>query len=237
MTTRADTAPLTTSCERELKYGLPVGRVALARRILSAACRPDEEYPSGCVWTIYYDTPRLSSLREKVNSDYLKLKIRLRWYSELDRPPSGPAFIEAKRRVGSRRDKVRLAVPYAASELADWALDDRRLMTLPHLLRTRGIALHGVWQPVVLIRYRRDRFVEPVDRARVNLDSEIAALALHPGFSAKLTPGPLGLAVVEVKGWQQDLPIALRNLLTLGARKLSVSKLLAVHRHVTGATN
>jgi len=166
----------------------------------------------------------------------LKLKIRLRWYAELERPPSGPAFIEAKRRVGTRRDKVRAVAPYAASELVKWSLDDRRLTTLPQLLRAHGIVLHGLWQPVVLISYRRERYVEPASRARVNLDSEITALALHSGFSSSFTPGPLELAVVEVKGWQEDLPIALHNLLPLGARKLSISKLLAIHRHVTGAS-
>jgi hypothetical protein len=230
-----DDEPLTGSCDRELKYGLPAGRAALARRMLSAACRPDDEYPSGCIWTIYYDTPGLASLREKVNSDYLKLKIRLRWYSELDRAPAGPAFIEAKRRVGTRRDKVRVELPYTASDLADWTLEDGRLTTLPQLLRAKGIALHGIWHPVVLIRYRRERFVEPLSRARVNLDSGITALALHSAFSSTSTPGPLGLAVVEVKGWQDELPFALRNLLLLGARKQSVSKFLEVHRHVSRA--
>jgi hypothetical protein len=235
MTILTDDAPLRTSSDRELKYGLPAGRAALARRILSAACRPDNDYPSGCIWTIYYDTPGLASLREKVNSDYLKLKIRLRWYSELDRPAAGPAFIEAKRRVGTRRDKVRLQLPYTGSDLAGWTLEDGRLTTLPQLLRAKGIALHGIWHPVVLIRYRRDRYVEPLSGARVNLDSGITALALHAGFSSTFTPGPLGLAVVEVKGWQEELPFALRNLLPLGARKLSVSKFLEVHRHVSRA--
>ena len=225
----------TAACDRELKYGLPAGRAGLARRMLSAACRPDDEYPSGCVWTIYYDTPGLASLREKVNSDYLKLKIRLRWYSGLDRVPAGPAFIEAKRRVGTRREKVRLELPYTAPDLADWALEDGRLAALPQLLRTKGIALHGIWHPVVLLRYRRERFVEHLSRARVNLDTDIAALALHSGFSSTNTPGPLGFAVVEVKGSHNELPIVLRNLVCLGARKLSVSKFLAIHRHVSRA--
>jgi VTC domain-containing protein len=223
------------SGDRELKYVLPVGRVGLARRMLAASCRADQEYPSAFVWTIYYDTPRLASLSEKINSDYLKLKIRLRWYSELDWSPRGGAFIEAKRRVGSRRDKVRFEVPHPAAELAQWSLEDKRLTMLPRLLGAHGITLHDIWHPVILIRYRRDRFVEPVSRARVNLDSEIAALALHSGLSSTFDPGPLALGVVEVKGWEEELPIALRNLLVLGARKQSFSKFHAVHRYVTRA--
>ena len=86
--------------ERELKFTLPAGRVHLARRRLESLCRRDPEFPSAIVWTIYYDTPALMSLGEKLNSDYLKRKIRVRWYSDLDGHATGPAFVEAKMRVG-----------------------------------------------------------------------------------------------------------------------------------------
>ena len=98
--------------ERELKFVLPDGRVDLARRWLDRICSRDPEFPAAVVWTIYYDTPRLASLGEKINSDYLKQKIRVRWYSDLDGRAAGPAFVEAKLRVGNRRFKVREALPY-----------------------------------------------------------------------------------------------------------------------------
>jgi hypothetical protein len=236
MLTTADAAlPVIAAGDRELKFTLPGSRVALARRMLEASCRPDQEYPTAYVWTIYYDTPHLASLREKINSEYLKLKIRLRWYAEIEQPPSGPAFIEVKRRVGARRDKVRVRAPYAAEELATWDLQDGRLRSLPLLLRAQGIKLQDLWYPVLLIRYRRDRFVEPISRARVNLDSGIAGVAVNPSFVSTSDPSSLGLAILEVKGRHQELPSALRALLLLGARKRSISKFLAVHRHVTRA--
>ena len=68
------------SLERELKYLLPAGRAFLARKIVSALCQPDPVYPAATVFTIYYDTPDLTLLSEKLNSDYLKTKVRLRWY-------------------------------------------------------------------------------------------------------------------------------------------------------------
>ena len=60
--------------ERELKFTLSEGRVDLARRWLERICRRDSKFPQAIVWTIYYDTPALVSLGEKINSDYLKQK-------------------------------------------------------------------------------------------------------------------------------------------------------------------
>ncbi len=68
--------------ERELKFTLPQGRAPLVRSWLDRICRRDPEFPAAVVWTIYYDTPGLISLSEKINSDYLKRKIRVRWYSD-----------------------------------------------------------------------------------------------------------------------------------------------------------
>jgi hypothetical protein len=114
--------------ERELKFTMPAARAHLARRRLETLCRRDPEFPSAIVWTIYYDTPALVSLGEKLNSDYLKRKIRVRWYSDLQRRVTGPAFIEAKaaRRqpaiesarataVSCRRDRAVGSAGHAAS--------------------------------------------------------------------------------------------------------------------------
>ena len=95
----------------------------------------------GCVWTIYYDTPGLESLGEKINSDYLKRKLRLRWYSDLEGRPTGPTFIEAKMRHGNRRTKVRVRLPHPADELARWDLQDPRLRAFPAFLREQGIVI------------------------------------------------------------------------------------------------
>jgi hypothetical protein len=219
--------------ERELKFVLPAGRVALARRWLEQFCRRDPEFPEAVVWTIYYDTPGLLSLGEKINSDYLKRKIRVRWYSGLDGRATGPAFVEAKFRVGNRREKVRAHLSQTADELARWRLQDRRFLEFPLLLQEHGVSARDLWQPIMLIRYRRDRFSEPLTRSRVSLDSDIAAAAVNPTFLAGVDHTALGSAVLEVKGTNDELPVALHALLQLGARKMSFSKLLAVYAHMT----
>ena len=220
--------------ERELKFALTAGRAMFARRWLEQFCRRDPEFPEAIVWTVYYDTPGLASLAEKINSDYLKRKMRVRWYSGLDGRPSGAVFIEAKFRVGNRRSKVRARLSIDATELAMWDLRDRRWLQFPLNLQEHGVDPSGPWQPIMMIRYRRDRFTERLSGSRVSLDSDIALVKANPSFVSGVDHSALGGAVLEVKGEQDYLPLPLQPLLRLGARKASVSKLLAVYAHMTG---
>jgi hypothetical protein len=220
--------------ERELKFALPASRAGIARGWLDRVSRRDAKYPAAIVWTIYYDTPQLTSLREKINSDYLKQKIRVRWYSDLEGTASGPAFVEAKLRVGNRRLKARVKLGVPAADIAQWDLQDRRLLAFPLLLEAHGISARDLWQPLMLIRYRRDRFVDRSSGSRVSLDAEIAPVAVNPRYVSAVAHGPLPSAVLEVKGSSDELPVALRGLLQLGIRERSFSKLLAVYTHMTG---
>ena len=219
--------------ERELKYTLAAGRAHLARRRLDTLCRRDPKFPAAIVWTLYYDTPSLVSLGEKINSDYLKRKIRVRWYSDLEGRASGSAFVEAKLRNGTRRSKVREKLPVAADEIAGWNLQDPRLLRFPLLLRACGVLHQQSWQPMMLIRYRRDRFIEPLTRSRVSLDAEICGVAANLRSMSVPDPSPLATAVLEVKGDGEGLPAVLGPLLALGMQKQSFSKFLAVHAQMT----
>jgi hypothetical protein len=225
--------PAPSAGERELKFTFPAGRVHMVRRRLESLCRRDPKFPAAIVWTIYYDTPALVSLGEKVNSDYLKRKIRVRWYSDLEGRISGPAFVEAKLRVGTRRSKERARLPYPAEQLATWDLQDPRLLSFPLMLRDKGILGQDSWQPVMLIRYRRDRFIEPLSGSRVSLDTDISAAAVNRRFVSATDLSPLATAVFEVKGASDELPVALRSLLPLGLHKRSFSKFLVVYAHMT----
>ncbi len=225
--------PAPSAGERELKFTLPAGHAHLARQRLEFVCRRDPEFPAAVVWTMYYDTPALISLGEKINSDYLKRKIRVRWYSAIDGRVSGPAFVEAKLRLGTRRSKARVQLPYPADEIAHWDLQDPRLLRFPLLLREQGVLHQASWQPMILIRYRRDRFIEPLTHSRVSLDADISGPAANPRFISAPNQSPLATAVLEVKGGGDELPVALRPLLALGLHKTSFSKFLVVHAHMT----
>jgi len=85
----------------------------------------------------------------------------------------------------------------------------------------------------MLLRYRRDRFIEPLTQSRVSLDAEIAAVRVNPRFLSATNRSPLATAVLEVKGSADTLPVVLRPLLALGSRKSAFSKLLVAYAHVT----
>ncbi len=141
--------------------------------------------------------------------------------------------MEAKLRVGTRRLKIRERLSSPAEDVAGWELHDPRLRSLPALLRDRGVLGQDSWVPMLTIRYRRDRFVEPLSRSRVSLDADIAAAAFNSRLMAVGDRSPLGMAVVEVKGSGDRLPPALHSLLPLGIHKQSFSKFLAVYAHMT----
>ncbi len=218
--------------ERELKFVLPAGRAAAAGAFLATICAPDSEYPRALVWTVYYDTPDARSLGEKVDSDYLKMKLRVRWYGDAADQPSGAAFIEAKYRVGSRREKVRGVLDVDGPTLAGRPLEDKRFEALPRALAQAGVVLGPEWRPVVRLRYERRRFIERTTGARISLDRDITAEAVNPRQLSSLNLGPLPVAVLEVKGRGDSLPRALQPLLHLGARQGSLSKYAAVYDHV-----
>ena len=74
---RTGTGQVQDAVEHELKFTVPVSSTAAVLAWLRGACTPDPKFPCGRVSSIYYDTPDLRSLREKLNSDYLKTKVRL----------------------------------------------------------------------------------------------------------------------------------------------------------------
>jgi hypothetical protein len=88
----------------------------------------------------------------------------------------------------------------------------------------------------MLIRYRRDRFVDLRSGARVSLDTDIAAVDAHPRLTSAPDRRSLARAVLEVKGHGDRLPLSLQPLLRLGIRKGSFSKLLAVYLHAARVT-
>jgi hypothetical protein len=97
--------------EHETKYVFPNSRAAILRRFLSMKCIPDGDYAEGLISSIYFDTSHLELLDEKLNSDFLKVKVRLRWYSSVTSGlPYPPVFLEVKRKIGSARRKARQQV-------------------------------------------------------------------------------------------------------------------------------
>ena len=215
--------------DRELKYTLPAGRMPFVERWLATVCRPDPQHAQGDVWTVYYDTPDCASLDEKLNSDYLKTKLRVRWYAFPQTPPAGDAFIEVKQRIGDRRSKLRICLPGAAPDLAARSLADPVWSDFAARVVFEGVTLARRWRPCLMLAYRRARYIEPSDGSRVSCDSGIRAVAAARSVSAALHRGPLPVGVVEIKGRSADeLPRSLRAIVKLGGRVTAFSKYAAV---------
>jgi hypothetical protein len=211
--------------EREIKYVLGPGQGPFARRLLDALCDPDPVYPAAVLSTIYYDTARLDLLGSKLDSDYLKTKVRLRWYGDLDGHAAGErSFLEVKSRIGSVRTKHRVETPLAGSRLRGMALDAPALVDVLTLLAPLGTVIPNGLRPALLIQYCRYRYIEPLSQARISLDTEIRAPRADPRVLRHDHPVALPAAILEVKGDCEELPRALRPLLHLGTRRFAFSK-------------
>ncbi len=211
--------------EHELKLTLPVVRQRALLAWLRGRCRADPEFPDGRVTSIYFDTPDRSLLRQKVNSDFAKEKVRLRWYED---PATGHApgmgFVEIKRKLGGRRRKTRLPLGVDANQIRRRADDHAYLRRLLGPLRREGHAVPADLSPFLRISFRRRRFVDPFGGARISLDTGIRAGPVGAGRLPWAHPSPLAHAVVEVKGADDALPPWLLPLRRLGCRPESFSK-------------
>ncbi len=208
---------------------------------LRAHCRPDDAHPENTVSSIYYDTPDWRHLREKANGDYLKTKLRLRWYSRgaAPRDDAGPesrqAYAELKRKVGSQRQKQRITVDQEVDWLEDAPLNAPALLNLPSHLASRGFALPVPMLPIMLIAYRRLRFLDWQSGTRINLDSEIRVRRSNPQMIPAGRSVTVATPVIEFKGSNDRLPAGFEPLLGFGARRASFSKYMMCYRSVRGA--
>ena len=221
------------SADHEIKLAVPLSAADALRAWMSSVCRPDAAHPPRLVWTVYFDTPRLALLREKIDSDYLKTKVRVRWYGAIGNRES-PVFAEVKQRVGNRRGKTRVALDVTPADLARWPLHEARWPALLAPLRAAMPALPAQLAPVLCLRYMRHRFLDPAVQARLSIDSDIRATAVNTAMIHGHVPVGLDHAVFEYKGRLFDLPPHLRPTVRFGARRQAFSKYLACYQAVSG---
>jgi len=222
--------------DRELKLIFSRKRT---RRIVERAehyLRPDPVFPRAVVRSLYFDTPRWHSVEEKLNSDYLKSKFRLRWYQATGSVvrDEDPVFAEAKFRIGNTRHKYRVRAPFSPVWLEQSDFNDCRFDEFTRLLRERGIDPGHRLLPAFIIQYDRRRYVDPLSGVRLCVDADIAVARTNPMMLPVSANARLETAVVEVKGGHDRLPVHLQFLTDLGCRKNSFSKYAACFQKLTG---
>lgn len=195
-------------------------------RCLQRVCQPDEEYRENIVNSIYFDTHDYRFAMEKAASDYLKTKVRLRWYQH----PSGVAceagcFLEIKQKTGSLRNKNRIHLDLDARLFPASVFDPAILSSIRNKIRMLepGLSIYNL-SPQVLVSYTRHRFVDPATASRIALDTEIKAKSSRARFRRHAGEVNLTMAVLEVKGTYQELPRSLRTVLGMQVKKDSFSK-------------
>ena len=221
------------SLEHELKYVVPATVTGSLLAWLPAACLRDAVYPPAAVHTVYYDTPGWALLGEKMDSDYLKAKVRVRWYADLRGTPGGAVFAELKERIGNRRVKTRVALPIDGATAVGRPLHDRAWADWLRPLAEACGYLPASLAPVLALRYVRHRFVDPRTSSRLTVDEAISVDRVNPQRLHGRSSGRLPVAVVEYKGRHVDLPGHLAALLRFDARRSAFSKYLACWQHVT----
>ena len=194
-------------------------------------CRPDPDYPENYVESIYYDTNDRRHLYEKLNGDRLKTRIRVRWYEEILGGACSEAITEAKLRRGRCRSKLRQPTGISGSRLRQLPLDHPELCELPRLLRPGGVFAGEELAPLLSLRYRRRRFVEPLSGMRLALDTEIGLRRTNSKLLGLGSASQLPDTILEVKGATPELPPTLAWIASaLGLRRGGYSKYEACFR-------
>ena len=216
------------SAERELKYNVPNRSLGHVKQILAGLCKEDDSYQTTFVHSLYFDTSDFDFAMEKAASDYLKRKIRVRFYSSSGNPfdsSESTCYFEIKNKVGSVRDKHRVALDdtflgfFQKQGLRGIeALADAKLNELGYHVPVKV-------RPVFFISYRRSRFKDLFSGARIAVDSDIVARSI-PQNSLGLVHSEYSLnkSVLEVKGTGKVLPYNLRLLAALDIQKFAFSK-------------
>jgi len=209
----------------ELKYVFNKSVLDLVLTWINSFCLPDPLYLFGRVSSVYFDTRKLRSLEEKVNSDYIRSKFRIRWYSTGDpESPDDISFLEIKRKIGTTRKKRRIECHVSGKYLAGADLTADAYLGIASILRAEGELFGENLFPLFQIDYKRWRFVEPLSGMRLCVDCDISV----PKVNESIFPNPLPLflenGVLEIKGSLNELPEVLNPLTFLGCRKESFSK-------------
>jgi hypothetical protein len=208
----------------EAKFTMHASAVPNVMALMQERLAEDEAFPTARISSLYYDTPDLRFVADKRNSDYLKQKVRLRWYGNPDTGLIDPdAFFEVKSKEGAQRRKLRVALRGEAPHLAALDLASAELASLPMRFAENGPLLPAGLEPFLVVSYLRKRFVLERTGTRIALDWDICVPRVHPRFGP-VPDRPLNTAVVELKGDLWVLPPDLQELSALGVRLSSFSK-------------
>jgi len=157
---------------RELKFALSLPQAAQVRSRVRLFAAPDPHNgPDGYfVHSVYFDTPSDRDYRDKVNGEYRRQKLRLRWYG--GQPERFK--LELKEKLGAIQRKRSL--PLSSTDAEALKIGDfRRLLGLSHPFARElyALALSEGYLPRCLVSYRRRAYCLPGNDTRITFDEDI----------------------------------------------------------------
>ena len=192
--------------------------------VMKAHYTKDPEFSENYIFNIYFDTPSMSLLQDKLNGDLHKQKIRVRWYGDTpDLLIPNTAKLECKKRINAGGIKKAVPITMPAKNIHSLLKSGSWSKILQQSLsKTLAWPPHLLW-PMVLTRYRRRRFIDQATGTRLSFDDQICSLALSSTLINRgLGPTQLDDAVIEVKNNTGEMPRLLQ--LTDHLRITSFSK-------------
>ena len=176
--------------------------------IMKALFSKDPEFYENYIFNIYFDSPSMHFLQEKLDGDLHRQKVRIRWYGDTpDILISETAKLECKQKIGAGGTKSaeKVVMPSGSIQALLQAKPWKKILaqSLPETLSSPSQFL----APVMLSRYRRRRFVDPATKTRLSFDDQICSLALSPAMLQQgIQPIKLHDAVIEVKNDTGEMP-------------------------------
>lgn len=224
----------------EQKYFVTPARAGQALALLRRTCRWDGVFPQEQINSLYFDTADLDQHERSLAGEYAKDKVRIRWYGAANpgaatsgaggcgagEGGAAPVWLELKSRRGFASFKQRRTMDVPGETLAFEALS-RGIVPATMLVQTMaefGFFSPKRLQPVVVISYWRQRFVEPRTGLHVAFDSHIRSTMIMPGIGRRERDLELPGSVIEVKGPSAELPSCLRTAGGLGSSWTRYSK-------------
>jgi hypothetical protein len=177
------------------------------------------------VVSLYYDTPSLTLYRQVCDGEYIKTKVRLRWYQTHFPPEQQRAtcYLEIKRKYGVRRQKQRQDVTFETRFLVGDLFSYPAILEAPNGVPEARATGRGLLVPILVVQYERFRFIDPCTGSRIALDTGIVCSRSNSAYLAGAAPVALGSDVLEVKGVLDALPACLLPV-SRHLRKQSFSK-------------
>jgi hypothetical protein len=164
---------------------------------------------------LYFDTADFDQYERSLAGDFIKKKVRLRWYGiDAELNVMQTVFLELKTREGFASIKQRLEMRVPVKKLSPVYI---REGIIPKTLLCDTLAQFGYFpleplRPVIKISYLRYRFREVLTGMSIALDCRIRSTMIDTAAGNGEKELELSGAVLEIKGNTMEIPVSLKQL-------------------------